>query len=106
MQNRAEERAWGLLEFGTRLTHIFTGSAVSIMRNTREPFGRNGKRGEEGKGEKRKKGREEFRKNFSHETSTSATLILTTGEFFTGKLAVRERKNFVRVHGEVTWFAR
>lgn len=37
----------GLLEFETRLTHIFTRSAISIMRNTREPFGRNGKREEE-----------------------------------------------------------
>lgn len=37
----------GLLEFETRLTHIFTRSAVSIMRNTGEPFGRNEKREEE-----------------------------------------------------------
>ena len=105
MQNTEKECAARLLEFETRLTHIFTGSTVSIIRSTRGSFGRNEKRGEEEGREKRATKNSE--RTFPRETFTSATLILTAGEFFTGKPAARERKNFARVHvvREVTSFS-
>lgn len=76
-----------MLEFEKKPTHIFNGSGVSIIRSTRGSFGRNEKRE---RGEKKKKVKEEIRRKFSRETFTSATLILTAGEFFTGKLARKE----------------
>lgn len=55
---------------------------------------------------KKKKIRKEFRRNFSRETLTSPTLILTAGEFFNGKEGrIGEGMNFARVHVQVTSFA-
>lgn len=79
-----------MLEFEKKLTHIFNGSGVSIIRSTRGSFVRNEKR-ERGERKKRKV-KEEIRRKFSRETFTSATLILTAGEFFTGKLALEEER--------------
>lgn len=85
------EEGFGLLEFEKKLTHIFNGSGVSIIRSTRGSFVRNEKRERGGKRKKRKV-KEEIRRKFSRETFTSATLILTAGEFFTGKLALEEER--------------
>lgn len=84
MQN-TEEKELGLMEFEKKLTHIFGGSGVSIIRNKRGIV--RGPEREKGERGKKKKRRKKFEGSFPRETFTSATLILTAGEFFTGKLA-------------------
>lgn len=61
------EEEFGLLEFEKKLTHIFSGSGVSIIRSTRGSFGRNEKRERREKRKKESKGRnskEVFPRNF------------------------------------------
>lgn len=62
MQN-TEEKELGLMEFEKKLTHIFGGSGVSIIRNKRGIV--RGPKREKGERGKKKKAKEEIRRKFS-----------------------------------------
>ena len=98
MQNTEEECAPGLLEFETRLTHIFTGSLLSRLYQVQGDRSAGTRKGEKKRVE-RKKGRGEFRKNFSPRNFHIGNSYFNGGWIFhREKPAARERKNFARVH--------